>query len=169
MPGPPARVLSAIKELTPQDIPLLSPLMKLRSVPNRLAGRPGGLAATQPLLPQLLAAGFIGLGEKPDRELVVGCIGQFWKLVGNDQVVRLHNREEFIDYQTPGFVKVGMNFLLEENDTGTLTSTETRIFATDDGAKKRFSWYWRVIGIGSGAIRRSWLKAIQRRVQQQSV
>jgi hypothetical protein len=167
MLGSPASVFRAIKELTPRDIPLLSPLMALRSLPNRLIGKSGGLAAKQPLMSQLTAAGFADLGQQPDREIVVGCIGQFWKITGNEQMIAFRNVEEFTAFETPGYVKVAMSFLLEPENKGTLVSTETRILATDEVAKKRFSWYWRVIGVGSGAIRRSWLKAIRRRVQQQ--
>ncbi len=167
MLGSPASAFRAIKELTPRDIPLLSPFMALRSLPNRLIGRSGGLVSNQPLMSQLTAAGFVDLGQQPDREIVVGCIGQFWKITGNEQMIAFHNVEEFTAFQTPGYVRVAMNFLLEPQSRGTLVSTETRILATDEIAKKRFTWYWRVIGVGSGTIRRSWLKAIRRRVQQQ--
>ena len=155
-------------ELTAQEIPLFSPLMAVRSLPNRLLGKSGRLDANQPVLAQLTAAGFVDLQQQPDREIVVGCIGQFWKITGNEQMIAVRNVEEFTAFQTPGYVKVAMNFLLEPESNKTLVRTETRILATDEIAKKRFSWYWRVIGVGSGAIRRSWLKAIRRRVQQEA-
>lgn len=168
IPGSPSSTFRAIKELSPREIPLFSPLMALRSLPNRLLGKSGGLAANTPVLAQLTAAGFVDLEQQPDREIVVGCIGQFWKITGNEQMVAFCDGEEFITFQTPGYVKVAMNFFLESESNKTLVRTETRILATDEIARKRFWWYWQVIGVGSGAIRRSWLKAIRRQVQQEA-
>ena len=48
---------------------------------------------------------------------------------------------------------------------GTLLTTETRIQATDDQARRSFRRYWRVIYPGSAAIRRAWLRAIRRRAE----
>ncbi|MCA1563325.1 MAG: hypothetical protein LC804_24755 [Acidobacteria bacterium] len=42
-------------------------------------------------------------------------------------------------------------------------STETRIWATDESARRRFGMYWRVIYPGSALIRRMWLRAIRKR------
>ncbi len=44
-------------------------------------------------------------------------------------------------------------------------TTETRVFATDSRARRRFAVYWRVIYPGSALIRRSWLDAIKRRAE----
>jgi hypothetical protein len=41
--------------------------------------------------------------------------------------------------------------------------TETRALATDSRSRRRFARYWRLIRFGSGAIRRSWLRAAARR------
>jgi hypothetical protein len=55
-----------------------------------------------------------------------------------------------------------MNFRLRDAGAGeTWLSTETRIFATDDRAKRRFAVYWRVIYPGSALIRRMWLRAVK--------
>ena len=45
-------------------------------------------------------------------------------------------------------------------------ATETRIAGTDTASTRRFRAYWLLIRLGSGAIRRSWLKAIRRRLAQ---
>ncbi len=58
-----------------------------------------------------------------------------------------------------------MSFLVEPNGAGSLVTTETRVFATDDSARRRFAAYWRVIYPGSALIRRMWLRAIQRRAE----
>jgi hypothetical protein len=58
-----------------------------------------------------------------------------------------------------------MNFLLVEQDGGTRLETETRVLATDANSYEGFARYWRVIGPGSAAIRRVWLRAIARRAE----
>jgi hypothetical protein len=58
-----------------------------------------------------------------------------------------------------------MGFRAEAADGGTLLTTETRVLATDEAARRRFGRYWRVIRPGSGAIRRSWLRAAARRAE----
>ena len=57
-----------------------------------------------------------------------------------------------------------MNFLVTpDGPDGSLVSTETRVFATSDDARRQFARYWRVIYPGSAIIRRMWLRAIARR------
>jgi len=59
-----------------------------------------------------------------------------------------------------------MNFLVEPDGRGgSLLSTETRVFATDAVARRRFAVYWRVIYPGSALIRRMWLRAIRLRAE----
>jgi hypothetical protein len=49
----------------------------------------------------------------------------------------------------------------------TIVTTETRIYATDASAGRRFAPYWRVIYPGSALIRRMWLRAIAHRAEAQ--
>ena len=57
-----------------------------------------------------------------------------------------------------------MNFRIDDaGDATWLVSTETRVYATDAWAHRRFARYWTLIRPGSGFIRRMWLRAIQRR------
>jgi hypothetical protein len=72
---------------------------------------------------------------------------------------------EFVAFDRPGYVKAAMSFLLVEHEGGTRIQTETRVLATDAESRKRFARYWRTIRPGSGAIRRSWLRAIARRAE----
>jgi hypothetical protein len=56
----------------------------------------------------------------------------------------------------PGTVRVVVNFVAD----GSRLSTETRIEAVDEAARRAFLRYWRVIGPASALIRRRWLKQI---------
>jgi hypothetical protein len=44
--------------------------------------------------------------------------------------------------------------------------TETRIHLTDEAARRAFGRYWLVVRLGSGAIRRDWLRAARRHAEQ---
>ena len=64
-----------------------------------------------------------------------------------------------------GFLKGALTFRTEPVEGGTRLVTETRVKATDAAARRKFAPYWRLIGQGSAAIRRSWLKAIKARAE----
>jgi hypothetical protein len=56
-----------------------------------------------------------------------------------------------------------MSFRVTAREGGSQVETETRALATDPGSRRRFARYWHLIRVGSGAIRRSWLRAAARR------
>ncbi len=91
----------------------------------------------------------------------MGLIGRFWRPSGH--VVRLSGREDFESFHEPGFVKAAMSFALRPDGRDTLALTETRVAATDAGAKRAFRRYWLVVRPFSGLIRRAWLLAVARR------
>jgi len=74
--------------------------------------------------------------------------------------------EDFKALREPGFAIAAMNFLVEDAGSGAcIVTTETRIYATDASARRRFARYWRVIYPGSALIRRMWLRAVKRRAE----
>jgi hypothetical protein len=46
--------------------------------------------------------------------------------------------------------------------------TETRVFATDAVALRRFTPYWRIIFPGSAILRVTWLRAVKHRAERVS-
>jgi hypothetical protein len=164
----PSDVLAATRALTSREIPVVVALMALRRLPARLlALRPGRsappLPATgRPVLDTMLRGGFVMLAERPD-ELVLGVVGRFWEAGSG---VRRVSAAEFGSFHEPGFAKAAVNFHVRPDPRGgTLLTTETRIQGTDERARRMFRRYWRVIGPGSAAIRRIWLRAIRRRAE----
>lgn len=161
------RVFRAIKELSPMEIPLFRTLTAIRYLPAHLTEKSvPSLAKARPLLDQVLSHGFILLAEETDRELVVGTVGQFWKLRGSSSP-KLANAQEFLAFNQLDYAKAAMNFYLDDQARdGTVTlRTETRIYALDPIARKKFARYWHVIYPGSALIRREWLRAIQQRAE----
>ena len=165
----PSRIFAALKSLTPSEISLLRLLFAIRSLPARLAGKAErNIENSRPLLQQLLGNGFLLLAESPNQELVLGTIGQFWKLTGNVSA-RIVEASEFLIFHHPDYAKVAMNSSLEEMPEAKRirVRTETRIFVPELATRKKFARYWRIIYPGSALIRRMWLRAIKRRAEQE--
>ena len=162
--APPSLVYDQLLATTGREIHLLRPLMGLRGLPARLLGRKSSKIDDGPVLALLKQTGFTELDATPNREIVLGTIGRFWKLTDN-QPIQLRDRSEYLAFEEPGYAKAVMNFLVRSEGSGCRLVTETRISGTDARATRRFRPYWWIIRLGSGAIRRSWLAAIRRRVQ----
>lgn len=163
--APPERTLDAVTRATPGEMPLVRLLFGIRSLPGRIAGKRGlPTRSTQPLLQQMLAAGFVLLAEEPGREVVCGVIGQMWKVRGG-MAPTVRDVQEFVAFEERGYAKAAMNFYVEAAGGGTRLTTETRVHTTDADACRKFGRYWRVIQPGSAAIRRSWLRAAKRRAE----
>jgi hypothetical protein len=153
------RAYRAVREVTAPEITLFRALTWLRRF-----GRPGPesiLDAPEriPLLDVATRTGFIALADEPGREVVIGTL----VAAPPDPAPRPRTPEAFEALRAPGYAKTAMNFLLTASDMGCVVTTETRVYATDAGARRRFAAYWRVIYPGSALIRRMWLRAVARR------
>jgi hypothetical protein len=156
VPARPEAAYASVKAVSARDVRLFGPLMALRTV-----GRSSRVFGPQrPLLDEMLKAGFMALGEWPGEEIVVGAIGRFWSPLGN----KPRPVEDFRGFDEPGFAKAALNFRVTPERGGSRITTETRIVGTDPAARRKFRAYWLLIRLGSGAIRRSWLKAVRRRL-----
>jgi hypothetical protein len=157
VPAAPADAYEAVKAVSASEVRLFGPLMRLRTF-----GRSGRVFDPQaPLLGEMLKIGFVPLGERPGEEVVVGAIGRFWSPFGN----KPRAVDDFASFTEPGYAKAAMNFTVRPEGDGSRIATETRIAGTDAEATRKFRRYWLLIRVGSGAIRRSWLKAIRRRLE----
>jgi hypothetical protein len=158
--APPARVYSAVKQVRADEIAFFQTLTWIRR-----GGRPApenilNAGSREPLLDVATRSGFVTLAEEPGRELVIGTVvvappgtrgGTLTPAV-------------FKTSLPPGFALAAMNFrIMPIGPDRSLVSTETRVFANSEDAKRRFAPYWRIIYPGSAIIRRMWLRAIARR------
>jgi hypothetical protein len=160
--APAEAVFRAVKAVTAREIRFFRLLTWLRS-PHLTRAREDILAppADRPLLDVALRSGFLMLAEDPPRELVFGTL-----LCGRLPRVSRPAPRDFTEFNRPGFCKIAMNFRLREEDGGWVRlTTETRVFALDASARRRFAAYWRVILPGSAFIRRMWLDAVKRRAE----
>jgi hypothetical protein len=164
----PRRIFKIIKEITPLEIPLFRSLFWVRSLPRRLVDKTAGLFTTpRPVFEQALKSGFLLLAENPNEEFVLGLIGQFWKLRGGSSR-KIGDAHEFVNFDTPGYAKATINFRIDRLKDANKLSTETRIYATDPIARRKFAAYWLLIHPGSAFVRRMWLKSIKKRAERGS-
>ena len=119
----------------------------------------------RPLIEQFLASGFILLAEEESRELVVGGVGQFWKLWGGSFPI-IANTQEFLSFNTPNYAKAAINFYVHQDHGHDYAKvrTETRFYVTDQITLKKFARYWFLIHTFSAYSRRMWLRAIKHRI-----
>jgi hypothetical protein len=160
-------VWAALAEVTIGELYLFRLLLGLRVLPGRLVGSPRArLDADEPLLGWAVRFGFTILGEEVRRELVVGAIGQPWRLDGG-RGMAVAGGDDFAAFDQPGYAKMAANFRLAPiaGDSAIRLSTETRVACTDPRSARRFARYWWLVRPASGAIRRSWLTAIKRRAE----
>ena len=122
----------------------------------RLLFRMRGLTTTAGSIESfLLALGFESLAREAG-EVVFGGAGRPWRPRGTIS--------SFAD-AAPGSVRIVVNFRAERLPGGrTRLSTETRVAAVDDDARRAFRRYWRLVGPFSALIRRRWLAAARRSV-----
>jgi len=182
--APRERVYAAVRAVTADEISLFQTLTWIRRF-----GRPGPESIlnpppNEPILALALRTNFMKLAEEPNREIVLGTLvaapkGTRLKELANakgpldsaqDKRVAGSEKdptpEDFKALHDPGFGLAAINFRLEDAGSGeTLLTTETRVYATDDSARKKFARYWRVIYPGSWLLRVTWLQAIERRAE----
>ncbi|MBI4297959.1 MAG: hypothetical protein HY676_05450 [Chloroflexi bacterium] len=161
----PGRVFGAIKEVTPGEIPLFRALIAVRSLPALITRKRGLPFGGGPLFEQMLANGFVLLAEEPNREIVLGTVGRFWRAFGPP--LKLASVQEYLAFDRSDYAKAAMNFSLAEiqGGRGVTLRTETRVCVADSMARRKFAFYWLLIKPGSGLMRREILRAVKRRAE----
>ena len=144
--APSARALAAVRAVSAAEMPSARRLMRLRGLRPSRAGS---------LVEAMMADGFAPFGDD-----VLVLVGRPWSLRGG-----LRQVEDFLAFHEPGYAKMALDFTAVPEGDGTRLATETRVFLTDDSARRRFAAYWLVVRPFSGLVRRSWLAAAKRRAE----
>ncbi|MFI7125640.1 hypothetical protein ACIBQ1_08085 [Nonomuraea sp. NPDC050153] len=132
----------------------LRAVVAIRDVAARLSGG----------RPHRGAPRFTPLAEDPGHELVMGLIGQWWRLGHAESSGAISGAADFHAFDRPGYAKGTLSFRLDDAGKGRVRLvTETRVVATSEDARRAFLRYWVVIRLGSGLIRRIMLAAIRAR------
>jgi hypothetical protein len=160
--APPDSVYAAITKVTAREVHLFRILTWIRS-PHFRPAKESILnpASDDPILDVATRSGFLLLAQAPPRELVFGTIG-----FGGRLDVKNPTPEAFRNFEDSGYARIAMNFLVIPMANGsTRLTTETRVYATSNAARRSFGTYWRVIYPGSSLIRIMWLRAIRDRAE----
>ena len=166
--APPARVFEAIRRVRADEIFLFRTLTWIRRGGRSLPQNILNAGDREPLIDVAVRGGFVRLADDEPRELVLGAI-----VVAPPGARGVATTSEaFRTTLAPGFAVAAMNFIVSPDASApnaSVVSTETRVFANSPSARRRFAGYWRVIYPGSALIRRSWLRAIERRATSPNV
>jgi hypothetical protein len=118
----------------------------------------GADAARQPskgLIEDMKAIGWGQLAEVQDHEIVMGGVTKPWKA---NPVFRALPPQEFVAFEEPDYVKIAWTLRVDPIDGDhSVFRTETRVVATDPGARAKFRWYWSLLSPGIILIRRAML------------
>ncbi len=149
----PSKVYSIICELDASSSWIVRVLLALRGIPRDTTA---GIEGWKKM-------GFTVLEQKKDKEIILGLIGQFWKVSGKIQPC---TAEEFTSFNNPDFAKAVWNFeITQQGENQVLLETETRIFCPVETIRKKFGRYWFFIKPFSGIIRTEMLKVIKRKAE----
>jgi hypothetical protein len=165
----PDQIFRALQEVSLADMPLADFMIKIRYLPGRLLGHEvlDSASVTTPISEQLDLGNNIVLAEAPQRELVIGAVGQFHNMF-DQQPVQLHGPEEFLTFSDPAHQKLVMSWYLASGDesTGYRLVMENRTHALSEEAKRKFiPYWWLLIKWGSEVMSRILLAAIKRRAE----
>jgi hypothetical protein len=137
LPLPPAEAIARVLLTPVASDPIVRVLFRLRGLKGK--GTIGDVLRG------------IGLREllRTDGEIVLGAAGTPWRPGGGIGPFASAG---------PGQVRMVTDF----RSDGARLTTETRVEAVDDAARRAFLRYWRVVGPFSALIRRRWLQQIAR-------
>jgi hypothetical protein len=157
--APARQVMSALLALTPRNVPMSGFLLGLRLAPAAVAARRWPLSPDRPWIELLTELGFVELG-RTSYEVALGAIGKFWRI--REELAPLADADAFVRFDEPGFAKGAMNFRLDRQVDSVTLSTETLVWATDAGARRRFQPYWIPVRILGGLMRQELLLSVAR-------
>ncbi len=156
------QVRSALFAITAWDLPFSSLMLGLRLAPVALLARKRPPSLGRPVMDLFIELGFVELA-RTEHEMVLGTVGQFWRF--REELLPLSSAEMFTRFEEPGFAKGAINFRIEDEGRTALLSTETRVQATDDQARRSFRPYWVPVRAIGGLMRSEMLRAVSRRAK----
>jgi hypothetical protein len=150
--APPSRVYRAILQLDLRESFVIRHLFQLRGMPEWAATFEG-----------FQRLGFILLTVEENANVVLGVAGRFWTRSGELQ--RL-TPEAFRAFARDGFAKATWSFSIHENEDGSSDlRTTTNVECFGPSARRRFKFYWLLVGPFSAWTRREALKIIKRQAE----
>jgi hypothetical protein len=139
------------------SLPIVRAIFWLRS---KVIGDTPVTRKPQGIVAETLGLGWGVLAEEPRRVLVMGSATRPWE---KNLTFRAIAPDAFVAFAEPNLVKIA--WTLEAEPLGparTRFLTETRAYATDVHARRRFTLYWIAFSVGIHFIRWNMLREIRR-------
>jgi hypothetical protein len=162
--APAPLVFDVAEHFDMQAIPVVRAIFWLRSVLLGSGSR-DSWRKDRGLVAETAALGWGALLREPGRLYVAGAVAQPWLA---DVRFTPVPADEFAAFAAPDMVKIV--WTIEAESVGPALArfrSETRVIATDEGARLKFRRYWRIFGIGIVPIRWMLLPAVRREAERQ--
>jgi hypothetical protein len=151
--APAALTFQAASEMRVEQSPIVRAVFKAREWIMRSHAR--RQPEVRAFLQQMRAIGWGVLAEVAGREIVMGAVTRPWMA---DVVFRPLPPDKFAAFAEPGYVKIAWTLRADPIGAGaSIFRTETRVVATDHGARAKFRRYWAFASPGIILIRRALL------------
>lgn len=155
IPASPATAFAGIDRIRVGDLPIASLSTALTKVG---AGFRGEDAADRPLIEHLYSRGWGVLELRQHEEIVLGQIGQFWRVGAPATAAR--SLDHFEALGEPGITKAAMSLRIGSAGSETVAVLDTRIVATDQRTHRRMSRHWQLSAWIHRLARRQFLNAL---------
>ncbi|MGH7725648.1 MAG: hypothetical protein ACREOU_09485 [Candidatus Eiseniibacteriota bacterium] len=160
--APAALVLGVARSFDMQSPPLVRAIIRLR---ERFMGAQGTPRTPRGLVDEMLGLGWGLLVDRPGELVIMGASCQPWL---PDVVFTAVPSAHFRSYAEPDRVKIAWTLEARELDLAvTRFGQETRVVATDGGARIKFRNYWRWARFGIVAIRLVLLPEIRKAAERE--
>lgn len=159
--APAPATLAAARELHLRGSGVVRTIIKAREL--ILGATPDNRQRPRGLLAEMQSLGWGVLAEIPDREVVVGAVTRPWEA---NVTFRALPPDRFAAFDEPGYVKIAWTLRAEPvGETESVFRTETRVIATDPGARSTFRRYWSFLSPGIIVIRWALLGPLKREAE----
>lgn len=147
--APAETALAAAKTVDLQQSRLVRAIFRAREMVLR--STPADRPQPRGLVAETKALGWGVLADVPGRELVMGAVTRPWLA---NVTFRAVPAGQFEAFHEPDYVKIVWTLRADPHPDGSSTlRTETRVAATDAGARRKFRWYWARFSPGIVLIR----------------
>lgn len=167
--APPEKVFEAAVTIDLYRLPVPRLLIAARGLPARIADIRHHVddVAPEPAtfrVRDLPARGWVLLGERAGRELVLGTVTKPWRALGGEPAEPV-TAERFTEFSDPGFAKLAESTRVTPYGAhGCILTLETRVVSTDEDSRRRFRRYWTATGPFIRVIRPTVMRAIARQL-----
>jgi hypothetical protein len=152
-------VFDVARHFDMQSIPIIRGIFRLRSILLR-SKTPSAWQKGKGLIAETQAMGWGVLAHEPGRAYIAGALAKPWTA---DVKFTPVPPDRFAEIATPDMVKIVWTLEVEALGVAlTRFRTETRVVATDEGARRKFRRYWRIFGVGILLIRWLLIPAVRR-------